>query len=430
MIRRALYLLGLLLLAIVAAVAIWLFIANRNPDLDQPSTPPADAAQQIARGEYLARIGNCMSCHTARGGHPYAGGRAVPTPFGDIYASNLTPDKQTGIGDWNSDDFWRAMHNGRSKDGSLLYPAFPYTSFTKVTRADSDAIFAWLQTLPSVNQENRPPELRSPYENRWLLYAWRALYFRPGQYANDDSRSVAWNRGAYLAQGLGHCAACHSTRNNFGGIDEKAELGGGMIPILNWYAPPLNGDRKDGLGAWEIEHIAAFMQTGITPQRAATGPMAEVVASSLQHLTNDDARAIAGYLQSLPQQSAPPLAGPDLREEGKKAMISAGAKLYKDNCAACHQESGRGVPSVYPALADNRAVTSPVIANVIRVVLHGGFAPSTAGNPRPYGMPPFAQSLRDDEVAAVVTYIRNAWGNEANAVSPVDVNRYRSRPLP
>lgn len=430
MIRRALYLLGLLLLTIVAVVAIWLFIANRNPDLDQPSTPLADAAQQIARGEYLARIGNCMSCHTARGGYPYAGGRAIPTPFGDIYASNLTPDRQTGIGSWSSDDFWRAMHDGRSKDGSLLYPAFPYTSFTKVTRADSDAIFAWLQTLPSVNQKNRPPELRSPYDNRWLLYAWRALYFRPGQYANDDSRSAAWNRGAYLTQGLGHCAACHSTRNNFGGIDEKAELGGGMIPILNWYAPPLNGDKKDGLGAWEIEHIAAFMQTGITPQRAATGPMAEVVASSLQHLTNNDARAIAGYMQSLPQQSAPPLAGPDLRDEGKKAMISAGAKLYKDNCAACHQESGRGVPSVYPALADNRAVTSPVIANVIRIVLHGGFAPGTTGNPRPYGMPPFAQSLNDDEVAAVVTYIRNAWGNEANAVSPVDVNRYRSRPLP
>lgn len=426
LLRILLRVLGFFVAIVVIAIA-WLAWANRNPDLDQPSTPPADIKQQIARGEYLARIGNCMSCHTARGGAAYAGGRAVPTPFGNIYTSNLTSDKQTGIGDWSSDDFWRAMHDGRSKDGSLLYPAFPYTSYTKVTRADSDAIFAWLQTLPAVSQQNRAPELRSPYDNRALLYAWRALYFRPGQYINDDKQSVAWNRGAYLTQGLGHCSACHAPRDSFGGTDLKAELGGGMIPVLNWYAPPLNGDAQAGLGKWEIEHVTAFLQNGVAPQRSASGPMAEVVGSSLQHLTDDDAQAIAGYLKSLPQQIAPPAAAPDINPDSKKMMVSDGAKLYEDHCVSCHQASGKGVPSIYPALAGNQAVTTPVAANVIHMVLHGGFAPGTAGNPRPYGMPPFGQSMSDSEVAAVVTYIRNTWGNQANAVSPFEVNHLRSR---
>ncbi len=417
-----------LLLAIVAIAIIWLVLANRNPDLDQPSVPPADPQQQIAQGEYLARVGNCMSCHTARGGASYAGGRAVPTPFGNIYTSNLTPDTQTGIGDWSSDDFWRAMHDGKSKDGSLLYPAFPYTNYTKVTRADSDALFAYLQTLPAVSQENRAPELRSPYDNRFLLYAWRALYFRPGQYVNNDKQSVEWNRGAYLTQGLGHCSACHSPRDSFGGTSLKAELGGGMIPVLNWYAPPLNGDAETSLGKWEVEHLAAFLKTGVAPARSVSGPMAEVVAGSLQHITGSDATAIAGYLKSLPQQIAPPLASPEgISSEGKKAMITAGAKLYEDKCATCHQASGEGVPSVYPALAGNRAITTPVAANAVRMVLHGGYAPSTGGNPRPYGMPPFGQAMSDEDVASVVTYIRNAWGNQGNAVSPSDVNRYRSR---
>ncbi len=424
--RILLRVLGFFVAIVVIAVA-WLAWANRNPDLAQPSTPPVDVQQQIARGEYLVRIGNCMSCHTARGGDAYAGGRAVPTPFGNIYTSNLTPDKQTGIGDWNSDDFWRAMHDGRSKDGSLLYPAFPYTTYTKVTRADSDAIFAWLQTLPAVVQENRAPELRSPYDNRALLYAWRALYFRPGQYVNDDKQSVEWNRGAYLAQGLGHCSACHSPRDSLGGTDLKAELGGGMIPILNWYAPPLNGDAQAGLGKWEIDHLTAFMKTGVTPERSASGPMAEVIGSSLQHLTDTDATAIAGYLKSLPQQIAPPVAAPDINADSKKSMLSAGAKLYEDHCISCHQASGKGVPSIYPALAGNPSVTSPIAANVVHMVLQGGFAPGTAGNPRPYGMPPFGQSMSDSEVAAVITYIRNTWGNQANAVSPVDVNHLRSR---
>lgn len=417
-----------LLLAVLMIAILWLVMANRNPDLDQPSIPPADPAAQLVQGEYLTRVGNCMSCHTARGGEPYAGGRAVPTPFGNIYTSNLTPDAETGIGKWDNADFWQAMHDGKSKDGSLLYPAFPYTNYTKVTRADSDAIFAYLKTVPTVQQKNIEPELRFPYDTRALLYVWRALYFRPGVYVNDDKQSVEWNRGAYLTQGLGHCSTCHSPRDSLGGTNLSAELGGGMIPVLNWYAPPLNGDKENGLGNWEAEHLSAFLKTGVAPLRSASGPMSEVVAGSLQHMKNDDISAMTTYLKSLPQQrTSTTLATQSIPAETKQAMIAAGAKLYENQCASCHQVSGKGAASIYPALAGNHAVTAPIATNVIRMVLHGGYAPSTEGNPRPYGMPPYGQSMTDEEVATVITYIRNSWGNESSAISPLEVNQYRSR---
>jgi len=416
---------GCVLLLTLIALSAWLFTANRNPDLDQPSIAVADTRQQILQGEYLARAGNCMSCHTARGGAIYAGGRAIPTPFGNIYASNLTSDQTTGIGGWSKDDFWRAMHDGRSKDGRLLYPAFPYPNYTRVSRADSDALFAYLQTLPAVAQENRPHALRWPYNNRLLLYAWRALYFRPGQFVAEDQQSFAWNRGAYLTQGLGHCSACHSPRDSWGGIGLQAELSGGMIPSLNWYAPPLN-DSDDSLGQWKHDELTAFLQHGLTETRSVTGPMAEVIAGSLQHLNEEDLQSITTYLKSLPatKQTA---SSERLRPDEKQAIIASGARLYENQCASCHQTSGLGVASVYPALAGNRAVTAAVAANPIRLVLHGGFAPSTTGNPRPYGMPSFGQVMTDDEIAAVVTYIRNAWGNQASAVSAHDVNQYRSQ---
>ncbi|HEX2603968.1 MAG TPA: cytochrome c [Oxalicibacterium sp.] len=426
--KRVLLRLAALLLILVALFAAWLIWANRNSDLAQPSVAPSDPAAQIVQGAYLVRVGNCAGCHTARGGASYAGGRAVPTPFGDIYASNLTPDRVSGIGDWSNEDFWRAMHDGRGKDARLLYPAFPYTNYTKLTRADSDAIFAYLKTLPPVQQVNRAPELRFPYDQRALLYVWRALYFRPGQYVANESKPAAWNRGAYLTQGLGHCSACHAPRDGFGGNKLREELGGGMIPMLNWYAPPLNGNHTAGLGDWTEADLAAFLKTGISSTRAASGPMAEVVHNSLQYLQDDDIQAIATYVRSLPQQVPAPQAAPDrIGKEEKRAILELGQSLYEDRCASCHQANGEGVSSIYPRLAGNHAVTSAIATNPIRVVLNGGFPPSTAGNPRPYGMPPFAPTMSDEQVAAVISYIRNAWGNEAGIVSPAEVNRYRTR---
>jgi mono/diheme cytochrome c family protein len=412
----------------LAACVIWLVLGNNNPDLRQRSVAVDDPQAQIERGAYLSTQGNCMACHTARGGTPFAGGRAVPTPFGTVYSPNLTADAQTGIGQWTSDDFWRAMHDGKSKDGSLLYPAFPYTNFTKMTRVDVDAMFAFFKTVPAVRQQNIAPDLRFPYNQRWLLYGWRALYFTPGSYVEDSMQSVAWNQGAYLAQGLGHCSACHSPRDDLGGIALKAALGGGVIPVLSWYAPPLNGDSATGLGGWQMQHLTALLATGVAPQRAVSGPMGEVVGSSLQHWTPGDIDAMAQYLKSLPQQFPPPKEDqesvlPDRRQE----IMTAGAKLYENHCVACHQADGKGVSGIYPALAGSTALTMGGGVNAIHLVLSGGFAPSTAGNPRPYGMPPFGQALNDSEVAAVVSYARNTWGNTGNLISPVEVSKYRSK---
>ncbi|MGH8809757.1 MAG: c-type cytochrome, partial [Noviherbaspirillum sp.] len=329
-----------------------------------------------------------------------------------------------------ADDFWRALHNGKSKDGTLLYPAFPYPNYTKVTRADSDAIYAYLRTLTPVRQPNKQTELRFPFNYRALLIAWRALYFRPGVYSADQSRNAEWNRGAYLVQGLGHCNACHSPRNLLGATENRADLGGAKIPMLNWYAASLSGDPDTGLGGWEAQHLSDLLKSGVSALGAASGPMAEVVRESLQHLSGEDIRAMTTYLKSLPPSEYPEEVeeGPTINLATLK-ILKQGAALYEKHCAGCHKASGEGEPPHYPPLAGNRAVLHGSPVNPIRLVLHGGYPPSTAGNPRPFGMPPFGPLLSDEEVAALVSYIRNDWGNHASMVSPQQVNRNRAIPL-
>lgn len=426
------YVPGFLTAVALAIFGAIVFTGVRERD-DGPvfaQAPVIKGEEQIAHGRYLALAGNCAGCHTARGGAPYAGGRAVETPFGNIYASNITPDTQTGLGNWTADDFWRALHLGKSKNGKLLYPAFPYPNYTRITRTDSDALFAYLRTLAPVSQANREHDLRFPYNNRWLLVGWRTLYFSPGVYKADTQHDAQWNRGAYLVQGPGHCNACHTGRDVLGGSNLKADLAGGMIPMLNWYAPSLTSDLEAGLGNWEIGHIVELMKTGTGQRGAVYGPMAEVVYKSLQHLSDDDAKAIAVYLKSLPQTHAAADTGsaPLDASEIDRTMI-LGANLYEKQCADCHGKNGAGQPPAYPPLAGNRSLTMRSAVNSIRMVLNGGFAPGTAGNPRPYGMPPFRQQFTDEEVAAVVSYVRNSWGNRAGYVSPVEVDRFRSAPL-
>jgi len=379
-------------------------------------------AERIARGAYLARAGDCMACHTARGGEAYAGGRVLQTPFGSVISPNITSDRTNGIGAWTADDFWRALHHGKSKDGRLLYPAFPYTNYTRVTRDDADALYAYFQTVPAVSQPNRPHQLRFPYNLQIALAAWRVLYFKPEAYQPNNAQSVEWNRGAYLAQGLGHCSACHSARNPLG-ASEGESLSGGMIPALGWYAPALNAR-----GDWQQEHLAALLKTGTSPRATVFGPMAEVVRESLQHLNDSDINAIATYLRALPSDAAAPAFERDGGAEAV-AFLAAGARLYERHCVDCHGASGNGMPSAYPPLAGNRALTMDSAVNPIRIVLNGGFAPGTAGNPRPYSMPPFGHLLNDTEVAQVVSYLRSAWGNNAPPVNGADVNRYRAVPL-
>jgi mono/diheme cytochrome c family protein len=414
---------GVILVLLLAAAAILLawpreeFIASRS------GADHAATQANIARGAYLARAGDCMACHTARGGVPYAGGRALDTPFGRLYAPNITPEPTTGIGNWTPDDFWRALHNGKSKEGRLLYPAFPYTNYTKVTRPNADALFAYLRSLPPVRQPNPPHELRFPYNQQLTLAGWRLLYFKPGVQQADAARDARWNRGAYLVEGLGHCSACHSSRNSLGATE--GALGGGLIPTLAWYAPSLTSDAEAGLGKWSEPHIVQLLGTGVAPGASVTGPMAEVVMQSLQYMTQDDLGAMAAYLKSLPAASGgehPPAPRP------LEQTMLAGEKLYVQHCAACHGDNGAG-KGPYPALAGNRALTLAAPVNAIRVVLNGGFAPGTRGNPRPYGMPPFGHVLDDTQVATLLSYLRASWGNAAAPVSGAEVNRYRSVPL-
>jgi mono/diheme cytochrome c family protein len=424
-------LLLIVLLVLVAVPAVWLTPQFMDEEVSAPAAvAAADPAQQVQRGLYLAQAGNCIACHTTRGGEPYAGGRGIVTPFGTIYASNVTPDQETGIGSWTADDFWRALHHGKSKDGSFLYPAFPYPNYTKVTRADSDAMYAYFRTIEPVKQENREHALRFPYNQRALLAVWRGLYFTPGTYQPESDQSMAWNRGAYLVQGLGHCNACHADRNALGGIEAGADLAGAVIPVLDWYAPPLTAGSEAQVNALSAEQLALLLKTGVSDHSAVYGPMAEVVRHSLQYLTQDDVAAMATYLQSLPQQEAVSAPSSVPAREGEvEQLLRMGATIYKDQCMACHKEDGGGVPRVYPALAGNQSVTRDVAINPIRMVLHGGYPPSTEGNPRPYGMPPFSSFLSDEEVAAVVSYIRNEWGNKASVISPLEVERYRTVPI-
>jgi len=419
----------LALIVLVVVVAGWLLFGHR--EAAAPPGPPVAAATLadpalIAHGAYLATLGDCAACHTAQGGAAYAGGRSLPTPFGDVPAPNLTPDPATGLGRWSFEDFWRALHEGRSRDGRALYPAFPYTSYTKVSRDDALALFAYLKSLPPVNRATPPPSLRFPYDLRASLATWRALYFRPGTFVADARQSAQWNRGAYLVEGLGHCNECHVTRDELGGLPKGQQLTGGQIPAQNWFAPDLSTQANGGLQGWSTADIVDLLKTGQSAKGAAFGPMAEVVMQSTQHLHDDDLQAIARYLQSLPARPAPASHASPLDSD---AQLHRGDKLYAQQCAGCHGKDGQGVAGVYPALDGNGSVTEPSGVNAIRIVLLGGFAPTTAAHPRPYSMPPFAQQLNDADVAAVVSYIRSAWSNKASPVQERDVAGYRHTPV-
>jgi mono/diheme cytochrome c family protein len=416
----------LLALAVLAAVAIGVVFWMLPGAL--PANPSAVATnattQVINRGEYLARAGDCVACHTTPNGKAFAGGRPMVTPFGALYVPNITPDDDTGIGKWTADDFYRMMHTGVSKDGTLLYPAMPFASYTKVTRDDSDAIFSYLMSVTPVKQLNRPHELQFPFNNRDLLLGWRTLYFKEGEYKTDATQSAEWNRGAYLVQGLGHCAMCHTAINALGGSSESKAFEGGMIPNQNWYAPSLTSNREAGLGNWDIKDIVDLLQVGASHRGTTYGPMAEVVYNSLQYLSDEDVKAMAVYLKALPQRDSEPPPTSQARLVNP-AVMETGRKVYATQCAMCHGDEGKGNAPAYPPLAGNQSITMASPVNSIRMVLNGGYAPGTRKNLRPHGMPPFGHILKDAEVAAVVTYIRVAWENSGTPVAPAQANELR-----
>jgi mono/diheme cytochrome c family protein len=373
------------------------------------------ADDAVARGAYLARAGDCVSCHTAPGGAPYAGGYRLDTPFGYLLAPNITPDAATGIGRWSADDFHRALHQGVNQRGQDMYPVMPFDFYTRVTREDSDAIYAYLRSVPAVNNAVVVNHLRFPFNQRWSMAVWRELYFSEISYQPDPAKSAAWNRGAYLVEGLGHCSACHSPRNALGGIEKDKAYSGATVD--GWFALNLTSELHTGLGQWTVAEIATYLKTGaVAGKTTALGPMALVVKNSTSQMTDTDLAAMATYLKDIPPSST-------LRQ-GKPVpdpSRAAGAALYLEHCAGCHQAGGRGLPGVFPPLAGNGVVLASDPADILKVVLHG-----VAAQGKYVPMPAFASQLSDAQVADLANYLRTSWGNGALAnTTPAMVAKLR-----
>jgi mono/diheme cytochrome c family protein len=394
----------------VVLLAGALFVASANAE-------PLHSS--IERGRYLAAAGDCAACHTADGGQPYAGGRAIPTPFGTIYSTNITPDKEHGIGSWTPEQFYRAMHEGVRADGKHLYPAFPYPWYTKLTQRDVDDLKAFLDTLEPARVENKPAALPWPFSMREVLAGWNAMFFDGGEYRPDPQQSAEWNRGAYLVQGLGHCGACHTPKNIAGGLKTKERLQGGYGE--HWYATSLTNDVRDGLGDWSVEDIARYLRSGQNAKAAATGPMAEVIENSTQHLSDADLRAIATYLKSMHG------GGDEKAPEGDKERVARGQGLYVDQCAGCHMESGAGQADVFPPLKGNAVVQAKDPAAMLQMIVDGARIAAPANHPTGLAMPAFGWKLSDQDIADLASYLRGAWGNRAAPVDPSDVKKTRER---
>ncbi|HWK70321.1 MAG TPA: cytochrome c [Burkholderiaceae bacterium] len=367
----------------------------------------------VQRGRYLAQAGDCISCHTVKGGKPFAGGYPVETPFGTIFSSNITPDVVTGIGNWSRDDFYRAMHEGRRKDGQYLYPACPYPWFTKMPREDVDALKSYLDTLQPVRA--MPPENKLIWPLGWrrLVAGWNLLFFDQGEYVHREDKPDVWNRGAYLVEGPGHCAACHTPKNMFGASDRDKAMQGGDAGEA-WYAPSLTASERDGLGTWSVNDIVQYLKTGANEDTASTGPMTEVVMNSTQHLSNADLIAMATYLKDIPAHK------PEEVKDIDEQVMARGKGLYIDQCMGCHMADGKGQKGAFPPLADSPPIRASQPQTLIQVVLAGDFMADPPELPTGLAMPGFAWKLSDQQVADVLTYVRNTWGNRA---PPVDADQ-------
>ena len=370
--------------------------------------PDGPEAGLLRRGRYLATAGDCVSCHTRAGGLPFTGGRGLRTPFGVIYSPNLSGSAD-GIASWTPDQFFRAMHDGIDNDGNHLYPAFPYTHFTVVSRADSYAILAWLKTVPGDASTAPANRLPFPLDLRPVMLVWNALNFSPHGLAANHAQPASWNRGAYLVEGLGHCGACHSPKTTLGADDSSHAYQGGKLD--NWLAPDLTGNKRTGLGSWSHQDIVDYLKYGRGARSNAAGPMAEVVTYSTSLMSDADLAAIAIYLETL-TPSADMTASPPAA-----VAMRAGGAIFSDACTACHREGGVGSARLFPPLAGSAAVQQVDPTSVIRLILAGGRTGPTLARPSALSMPSFALKLDDQQVADVATYARNSWGNHAPPVS-------------
>ncbi len=372
----------------------------------------------IERGRYLAEAADCGSCHTNPGSkHPFSGGRPIETPFGILVSPNITPDRETGIGNWSDEDFDAAVRHGRRPDGARLYPAMPFPYYTRMSREDVTAIRAYLNTVEPVQNAVRVNRLPFPLSLRAAMAVWDALYFKPGEFQQTSSKSNEWNRGAYLVQGPGHCGACHTPKTFLGGDKLSKPLQG--YTLQGWVAPDISSG-QGALRDWSMADIAEYLKTGHNRNAAAAGLMGEVVELSTSKMTDEDTRATATYLKDISGPAS------DFTASAEKDELSAGQAIYQDLCASCHRPDGTGSASLFPNLSQAAPVSARDPATVLRVILQGAQSVATDREPTGPAMPAFGWQLDDRQISAVATYVRDRWGRHAPPVGEADVKKARS----
>ncbi|MBE7184500.1 MAG: cytochrome c [Methylobacterium mesophilicum] len=410
--KKRLATLGLGLVALTLAACNW----PGGDSKEQGAAPPNygmtsryDQGDKIIRGRYVAVLADCEACHTVPGGKYLAGGNALATPFGTLVPPNITPDP-TGIGNWSEADFHRMMKTGRGHDGKRLYPAMPYPAYSNMTDGDISDLWAYLTTVEPVSNKVEANQLPFPFNIRLAMAGWNLVNFTENPWKPDPNASAEINRGAYLVNGPGHCGTCHTPKSALGADKTSQFLQGASLQ--GWYAPNLTGDPRSGLGSWSADDIVAYLRNGVNGRSIASGPMAEAVEASTSAMTDPDLKAIAAYLKTLPaggvDKDAP--APPPER-------MARGEAIYRDNCSACHGGNGKGQPPLFPALAGDAVVMQPSVETLARMVQEGSQAGHTKNAPTSPAMPALGWRLNDAEIADVLTYIRNSWGNRAAEVS-------------
>ena len=392
-------------------------------DVDKPHVARAPAPTpnaDVVRGRYIAIVGDCVACHTnPSGGKPFAGGYALQTPFGKLVASNITSDRETGVGRWTESEFARALREGIGKQGEHLYPAMPYTSYAKMSDQDVHDLWLYMKTVPAAHNAVVSNQLPFPFNIRLSLIGWNLMFFNEAHFHPRGDKSEEWNRGAYLVEALEHCSACHTPKNLLGG--DKADKAFNGTSLQGWNAPDITTNKAVGIGGWSTEQIIQYLKIGSNGISVASGPMAEAVTNSTQHLTDPDLHAIAVYLQSLPDSAAtkpaPVAAGDPIMVHGKR--------VFEVACAACHASSGAGINAMATTLAGNPGIQSADADSLVHTVLQGGRGAITSGNPTGAAMPSFAWNLSDAQIAAAITYVRNSWNNAAPIVTEAAVAKTR-----
>ncbi|MDB5365799.1 MAG: putative diheme cytochrome [Rhodospirillales bacterium] len=429
-----------ILVVLVSAVAIWFattpgplaFAGGKKVALDaftgaEPTGVPNDLLQASVekRGEYLTRAADCLVCHTAPGGKQYAGGFAFKLPFGTLYSTNITPDKETGIGAYSDADFLNAMHRGVRRDGALLYPAMPFTSYTYVTDEDALAIKAYLFSLPPVKATPPANTLVFPFNQRWAMGVWSSFFNEGTRFEPVADKSPEWNRGAYLAEALAHCGECHTPRNLAFALDNRKKFAGALS--AGWYAYNITSDKGTGVGDWRDDELFAYLATGHAAGRGtASGPMGEAVDHSLSKLAESDVRAMVTYLRSVPAESSrdlPPrvaVAAPASHKEGGGSGNLRGKRIFAGACASCHDWSGVSPITELATLTGARAVNDPGASNVVQVVLTGMQRP-----PGLVSMPSFGSIYSDAEIADLANYVTSRFGSKGSTLSEKDVAKLR-----